>query len=1092
MGDFTDRSQFRVGDLLVVPRRLVVIRNEREIPLERRMMQVLVMLAENAGETLTKEQMLVEIWRSTIYGDSPVNKTVSILRERIGDDARKPRYIKTHSKVGYQMIAEVALPEDYRRMPSESWTGGNPYVGLPAFDAAHAAVYYGRSRIVGHLLKAMRAQIESQRRFVLIVGASGCGKTSLLHAGAIPLLTKPDGFDGLHALSVASCDLATLTAGDPLPPLIEALASWRTDRPVFPPQTTEQLRCMLTERPHSIAGFVEEAIRKKAISGPTDQPLAHLLLTIDHAEALVATTDVDTRALCAFARILDALCETPHVLVTMVARGDFYLKLMENLPALVDRKSGDGHLDVMAPREGEIAEIIRSPAWKADIGFETDPETRSRLDDVLRDAAISQPDALPLLQHTLHTLYDRRNEKKQLTFAAYNAIGGLDGAIGHRAEEVFGSLPLEAQESIGAVLARLILIQPDTDSISARRAFKDELTPNSRFLVDSFIAAHLFVGDSKDGRPTVGVAHEALLRRWPRAVDWLEDNRRLLQSKGRLRRGTDRWISEGRSADHLLNPGRQLIEAIEVESGLDGALDDDERDFIRASERLQIKKNRVKRAALSSLIALTLISFTMAWTAIEMKSKSDLYRNQAIDSIGYMLVELADELRPNASIQSLDSISAHAIRLLERKTTDDMDQDELINYSRSLRIRGEVLNAQRKDQESLLFFQRADRISKMSLDLSGRSEKALFEAGQTAFWLGQTTKDKNESIRHMTKYASISDELRSHDEHNPSYMMEQSFAINGFGVMKQKEGDCEEAIPFFLKSLRTKNQALLLNKKRTWEYERIVTESYINSCLSSQGLPHDANEGYSSNINSLRAIIEQRPDAVGWRWQLATILHFSAIASLDTGRQNDANDRISESIEILRILSTLQPKNIIWKRSLANALIKGSEISMYGGDKSLASNRIEEARSIIESQKKIGLPDNWIRIDFVSKFFFHMLNDRNEERMDEAVSSLRELASKEKTPSQSTSALAKTLILRGILFHKSGRHLDARNDWREATEALETRGKVQNYEMDSAWVIANQLLGERHDFSTKTEELRRNGYKHPLFEIPKEILANPY
>ena len=104
------RSQFRIGALLVIPARLVVVRDGQEIKLEKRWMQVLVMLAEHAGETLSTERLLIEVWSSTVYGDSPVSKTVSCLRKSIGDDSRRPRYIETVSKAGYRLIAPVSYP----------------------------------------------------------------------------------------------------------------------------------------------------------------------------------------------------------------------------------------------------------------------------------------------------------------------------------------------------------------------------------------------------------------------------------------------------------------------------------------------------------------------------------------------------------------------------------------------------------------------------------------------------------------------------------------------------------------------------------------------------------------------------------------------------------------------------------------------------------------------------------------------------------------------------------------------------------------------------------------------------------------------
>jgi DNA-binding winged helix-turn-helix (wHTH) protein len=112
MDDFTDHSRFRIGDLLVVPARLVVVRDGQEIKFEPRWMQVLVMLAEHTGEALSSERLLIEVWDSTFYDESPVTKTISCIRKSIGDDSRKPCYIETVSKVGYRLIAPVTLPVD--------------------------------------------------------------------------------------------------------------------------------------------------------------------------------------------------------------------------------------------------------------------------------------------------------------------------------------------------------------------------------------------------------------------------------------------------------------------------------------------------------------------------------------------------------------------------------------------------------------------------------------------------------------------------------------------------------------------------------------------------------------------------------------------------------------------------------------------------------------------------------------------------------------------------------------------------------------------------------------------------------------------
>lgn len=111
MDDFTDRSQFRIGDLLVVPDRLIVVHDGQEIHLQPRMMAVLILLAEEPGKVLSAETLLISIWRTVFYDDNPVQKAISGLRKSIGDGPSNPRYIETVPRLGYRLIAPVYFLE---------------------------------------------------------------------------------------------------------------------------------------------------------------------------------------------------------------------------------------------------------------------------------------------------------------------------------------------------------------------------------------------------------------------------------------------------------------------------------------------------------------------------------------------------------------------------------------------------------------------------------------------------------------------------------------------------------------------------------------------------------------------------------------------------------------------------------------------------------------------------------------------------------------------------------------------------------------------------------------------------------------------
>ena len=156
-------------------------------------MDVLRVLAEANGHIVSTEELLLRCWRGTFYGDSPVHKTIAQLRAAVGDSALAPSFIATVRKRGYRIMPAVQFPEGYAARPAgprATWPNGNPFRGLQPFALEHAAVYFGRTKAIADVLAALRRQREQGLRFVLCVGASGVGKSSLLQAGVAPELRR--------------------------------------------------------------------------------------------------------------------------------------------------------------------------------------------------------------------------------------------------------------------------------------------------------------------------------------------------------------------------------------------------------------------------------------------------------------------------------------------------------------------------------------------------------------------------------------------------------------------------------------------------------------------------------------------------------------------------------------------------------------------------------------------------------------------------------------------------------------------------------------------------------------------------------------
>lgn len=1041
------RSRFWIDDLHVQPERNVVMRGDEEIKLEQRMMEVLVELAENGGKPVSTDALLKEFWSdddgNELYGENPVTKTISTLRSKIGDDARKPRYIRTISKHGYCIIPKVQLAEGYRHVHREfgTWTRGNPYVGLKPFDLGHADVFQGRSATVADLMRAMREQIDNERRFVLIVGPSGCGKTSLVHASMIPTVARKDGFDGLHALSVATCDLGTASDGDLMTILAASLAAWRIGgHELFSQHPQEHLRKMLSEAPAKISTVIEEGFRRYPVRGIEKQPHQHLLLTIDHAESLVAARNVSPEQRSCFARAIRALCDTPRILTTMIARLDFYPALTDALPELADYRSGHGHFEVSTPSEGELAKIIRKPAALAGVDFEEHPKTQVFLDDLLCKKAIAQPDALPLLQHTLHALYEQCGGAGLLTYAAYNEIGGLEGAIARRAEEVFGGLPVTGEDDknriLGRILARLVVIQPDSGAVSTSPIVRSRLDPEANQMVHAFIDAHLFVSDLDAGQPIVKVVHEALLRQWPRAADWIDENWRLLQARARLQHAAKRWNDEGRRDDHLLNPGRPLGEAQEVSRYLSDEMDDQSVAFLSASERLFKGKKRVRQWIVASLVALSIFSSASAFFAIRAESKTRKTLNS--------LVKQADAFRAVSE-------------LVFRNANMRGAEDAFVTAVETLR------SAHENNPES---------------------EEILFQYSISRYWLGYLYLHDGklpEARAQWVDYLKSCGKLVDMSPQNISWRKELSYAHNNIGNIDLRERNPESALKNFGLSLAIKRKLLTESGPGpglTVEYAD--TLSWIGSTEESIALPKSALTRYAEQIRLLRAHV-LTPDATDdHRRQLANALWRSARLSAAIGDMKTAETHIHDSALQFERLVGSNKNDDAFRKDLANANFEAFRIYSSLNFSDEASRRLESAVRAIESiQMNVESPQAWIRLRETIRFHDAMRSksETRETMMQNAISNLETLHETYPKQTQIVIDIANARIARGIMHARMNRHRQAIEDWREAAKRVEAFAITsKDHTILQPWISANELLGNESRIREQKRLLIAAGY----------------
>ncbi|MEJ2853969.1 MULTISPECIES: nSTAND1 domain-containing NTPase [unclassified Saccharothrix] len=421
------------------------------------------------------------------------------------------------------------------RRPAEVDDGTPPYAGLAPFQVGDADRFFGRDDLVREL-----TGLVARRRFVGVFGASGSGKSSVLRAGLVarsegPAVVFTPGARPVQELAVR---LAAVT-GKSAPALAREFAAY-----------PENLHLR---------------VRQTLIGGDDD-----LLLVVDQFEEVftLCADDVERSAFLA-ALTTAATTGSSRTRVVLGVRADF-LGHCGRHPELVDALRG-GHVLVGPMTADQLREAIVAPALAVGCKAETALVTR-----LVADAA-GQPAALPLVSHALLETW-RRRRGVALTLSGYEEAGGVEHSIARSAEHVYLGMSDADRAVAKRVFLRLIAVGDDTAD-TKRRVARDEVDHPE--VLSALADARLVVLD----RDTVEVAHEALIRRWPRLRDWIAEDRAGLRVQRMLTEAARGWESLDRDPGALFR-GTRLALAREWAAG--GAeLTAAERGFLDASTAAQ-------------------------------------------------------------------------------------------------------------------------------------------------------------------------------------------------------------------------------------------------------------------------------------------------------------------------------------------------------------------------------------------------------------------------------------------------------------------------------------------------------------------------
>jgi hypothetical protein len=420
-----------------------------------------------------------------------------------------------------------------------------PYVGLSAFEEQTSERFFGRERMIAAAVERL-----ANERFLAVLGPSGSGKSSILLGGVLPKLKA------LHP-------------------------DWRFLGPLVP-------------------GSDPLAALQAALGESTDATPA--VLVVDQLEEVFTLCDEHAVRDAFMARLI-AFVDAPEprqtLLVTLRTDYEPYLAKYPRAQELF----AAGELRATPLSAVELREAVEKPAESIGLKLETGLVAKL-VDDVL-----GEPAALPLLQFTMLRLWQERDHNR-ITLAGYARVGRSREALARAADELYCNLLPEDQVIMRKILLRMVRPAAGEETTRRRVAMAElrqigHAPKNVERVLDMLVEARLV----RCCGETVEVAHEALIRNWPRFVTWLEEKRAQLMRVRRLESLAEEWERFDRHSGFL--DDEQLVEAeqwIDRDEARDVGIKDSLRALVVASralaEKRKTKDRRGKQIVIGMLVVL--------------------------------------------------------------------------------------------------------------------------------------------------------------------------------------------------------------------------------------------------------------------------------------------------------------------------------------------------------------------------------------------------------------------------------------------------------------------------------------------------------
>ncbi|MCP4385313.1 MAG: TIR domain-containing protein [Hyphomicrobiales bacterium] len=870
-----------------------------------------------------------------------------------------------------------------------------PYRGLKPLEAEDTGIFFGREAPTIETLDRMRGLSEgAPPRFLVILGASGAGKSSFLRAGLLPRLTRDD--RAFLPLPIVRPDRAALFGETGVVRGLESAC-----RAAGLKRTRAKIKEAIESGAERVAPLLAELAESARAPSLTDErPSAwpRIVLSIDQGEELFLSEGADEAS-----AFLELLCDLvtagdSNLIVVVTIRSDAYEQL-QAAPALDGIHQSTLSLPPL-PR-GAYQTVIEGPAARlrdTDRGLTIEPAlTATLLADIEAGGA---KDALPLLAFTLERLFLEHGGDGDLTLSEYNQIGGIKGSI-----EAAVSRALKAADADPAIprdhAARLALlrralipwlagIDPATGAPRRRVARLVEIPEEARPLVDHLIAARLLATDvsAETGERTIEPAHEALLRQWGLLQGWLEEDFAAFATQDAVKRAASEWAANARDDAWLAHTAGRLddAESLLKRDDFAASLDPTDRAYLAAARAADTarrnheleearklaaaqqeaaeRQKQVARRTLWAAVALGIVALAAGAAgvlALRAERQAVAALEAGTETTEQMVLDLARGFREREGISAavVTDILDRAIALQRRLAALGGNTPRLQNGISSALSEialaflqtgsaddgagiaaATAAAAEARDIASRLVDKEPD-----NPDWAGSLIRADIALGDALLRSGKP----DDALRRYREALATSERVVSEQATFP-IQRDLALSLNRVADSLLPSGQTDEALALYDRS-RALRETLLadIGKNGDRQPDRIlltrdlaISTAKIGDTHRQLGDQRQALEHYQDSLRHRRELVVLAPDNTRYRRDLAVGLQRLGAAEHRLLNYEGALDYFDQALDLHRDLTRLDPGRLDWKFDLS---VSQENVA----DTYLALDQIENARPLLES-----------------------------------------------------------------------------------------------------------------------------------------------